>query len=32
MGLLDLLLGSSGDDATDGNGFLAPFFGSGQSD
>ena len=32
MGLLDLLLGSSEDDATDGNGFLAPFFGSGQSD
>jgi hypothetical protein len=31
MGLLDLLFGSSGDDATDGDGFLSPLFGSGQS-
>jgi hypothetical protein len=30
MGLLDLLLGS-GDDTTDGDGFLSPVFGSGQS-
>ena len=31
MGLLDLLFGSSGDDATAGNGFLAPLFGPSNS-